>query len=85
MGTANTKDLAKELIYIRECRDSGSVRIDKDSWIITGGNVGDVFTKPLGRVDFHKHSGKFIKSIEFENPSSWCQTIRIAKREGLGE
>jgi hypothetical protein len=85
MGTANTKDLAKELIYIRECRDSGSVRIDKDSWIITGGNVGDVFTKPLGRVDFHKHSGKFIKSIEFENPSSWCETIRIAKREGLGE
>ena len=41
MGMPNTKDLARELIYIRECRDNvNSVRIDKDSWVVTGGNDG---------------------------------------------
>jgi hypothetical protein len=76
LGTPQTKDLSAELLYLRELRDRGDIKLDENSWIIGLDNESDIHTKPLGRILFHKHASKMIWTIE-EKPPTWLKPIPL--------
>jgi hypothetical protein len=74
LGTPDTKDLASEIKFIKDSNVRGIVLINEDSWVETGANVADIFTKPLGRTLFRRHARNLITNSVMENTTTWLTT-----------